>query len=134
MSVQNAEIFLYTVSYNGTSIDEPVGFAYMFETDNLEIPAAGSVGPDAQAILRQRLIIEVEWIGTTAPFAPYDGTGTSGNTIIATFKTKAGGTRTITATGMRPFNHGQSATSPPFRYKQTFMYQGDMTSYPLTFA
>lgn len=132
MSAHNAGIFLASVVYNSTTIDVPVDFAIMEEVDNVEIPGPSDVGPTAQAIVRKRLIVEVSWIGTTSPFASYDGASTGGNTLVATISEKNGSTRTITCTNMRPFGAGMSTSGVPFRWKQTFMYQGDYSSSPVT--
>lgn len=133
MSVSHAPLLLVSVSYNSAAFDEPVGFAFMEEVDSIEIPSAGKVGPTGQGILRKRVIAEVEWIGNTAPVASYDGSSTGGNSVVATFSCKdPANTRTVTLSSMRPFGRGMSTGSVPFRYKQTFMYQGSYDSDPVS--
>lgn len=132
MSAHNAGIFLASVSFGGTALDVPVDFAVMEEVDNIEIPGPADVGPTAQAIVRKRLIAEVTWIGTSAPFASYDGASTGGSSLVAVITEKNGTTRTITCSNMRPFGSGMSTSGVPFRWKQTFMYQGDYSSSPIS--
>lgn len=134
MSVQHAGLLLVSVTGPAT-FDQPVGFAFMEEVDNIEIPGAGEVGPTGQGIMRKRVIVEVEWIGNTAPLASYDGSSTGGTAIVASYKCKdPANTRTITVADVRPFGRGFSTGSVPFRYKQTFMYQGAYGSDPVSFG
>lgn len=132
MSVANSNILLKSVTF-GSSIDEPVGFAVMEEVDDVEIPAAGQTGSTAVGIVRKRIVIEVEWIGSTTPFASYDGTNPTAANIVATFQTKDGSsTRTVTIPTCVPLSNGVSTATIPFRYRQTFKQQASASSITYT--
>lgn len=124
MSVANSNILLKSVTFNGVAIDEPVGFAYTLEIDDVEIPAAGQTGTTAVGIVRARVVAEVEWIGNSSPLDAYNGTSPTPASLVATFQTKDGSsTRTVTIATCVPLSHGVSTATIPFRYRQTFKQQ-----------
>lgn len=128
MAVADAGIIIVSATHNGNTINEPVGYAWDHQVDYVEIPAAGSVGADAQGRIRERLIAEVEYID-----AGHMVIETKGSLVLVD-KQKDATNETTTITNMVAGGMSKSTGAIPHRHRQQFVNESSMATDPVTFS
>lgn len=126
----DADVLLVSVAWGGDAYNIATGAAYECAIQDVAIRGEGVIGPSCRGAVAGDLTAVVDFLVKPA-FDPIANKNTTGDLVI-TCTQADGGTTVHTCDDMIPRGYAFAIDrdSPPARWRQNFVYQGDMDEDP----
>lgn len=126
----DADILLVSVTWGGNAFNIATGAAFEVALQDVAIRGEGKIGPSCRGLVAGDMTAVVDFL-VKPPFDPITNKTTTGD-IVITCTQADGGTTVHTCDDMIPRGYAFAIDrdSPPARWRQNFVYQGDMDEDP----